>query len=85
MSMKKIFVFACLIGLVSIVSFANEKETTTEDRIKMAEAHEKMAACLRSDRPMDECHEELSESCTHMKGKKCPMKHGKKHHHEAHK
>jgi Tfp pilus assembly protein PilV len=81
MHMKKNVVFACLIGLVSMIAYANEKETTAEDRIKMAEAHEKMAACLRSDRPIDECHEELSESCTHMKGEKCPMKHhGKKHH-----
>jgi len=32
---------------------------TKEMREKMAEAHEKMAACLRSDRPIDECHDEM--------------------------
>jgi hypothetical protein len=28
-------------------------------RAKMASAHEQMAACLRSDRPMAECHDEM--------------------------
>ena len=31
---------------------------TKEEREKMAAAHEKMAACLRSDRPMSDCHAE---------------------------
>ncbi|MGB8692642.1 MAG: hypothetical protein WCD08_03960 [Steroidobacteraceae bacterium] len=30
-----------------------------EMRAKMASAHEQMAACLRSDRPMAECHDEM--------------------------
>ena len=32
---------------------------TKEEREKMAQAHEKMAACLRSDRPMSDCHAEM--------------------------
>jgi hypothetical protein len=33
-----------------------------EDRAKMAEAHEKMAACLRSNRPMKECRSEMKKA-----------------------
>jgi len=33
-----------------------------EDRAKMAEAHEKMAACLRSDRPVKECRSEMKKA-----------------------
>jgi hypothetical protein len=33
-----------------------------EDRAKMAEAHEKMAACLRSNRPMTECRSEMKKA-----------------------
>jgi len=40
---------------------------TKEMREKMAEAHEKMAACLRSDRPIDECHDEMKKMHDAMK------------------
>lgn len=92
--MKKILILAAMLGLFSISAFAHEGEMTAEDRKKMAETHEKMAACLRSDRPMSECEEEMGKTCAfHAKGKKgkggkqCPMhaKHGKKaEHHEEH-
>jgi hypothetical protein len=36
-------------------------------REKMAEAHEKIAACLRSDRPIDECHDEMKKMHDAMK------------------
>lgn len=36
-------------------------QPTKEQREKMAEAHEKIAACLRSDRPIDECHAEMKQ------------------------
>jgi hypothetical protein len=32
---------------------------TKEQREQMAAAHEKVAACLRSDRPIDQCHDEM--------------------------
>ncbi len=32
-----------------------------EQREKMAEAHEKIAACLRSDKPIEECHAEMKQ------------------------
>jgi hypothetical protein len=34
-----------------------------EDREAMAQAHEKMAACLRSNKSVDECHEEMRSAC----------------------
>lgn len=85
--MKKILILAALLGLFSISALAHEGEVTAEERNKMAESHEKMAACLRSDRPMSECEEEMGKACAfHAKGKKakggkqCSMhaKHGKK-------
>lgn len=45
-----------------------------EDRQKMAEMHSKMASCLKSDRPMDECRNEMMSSCQKMMGEDgCPM------------
>jgi hypothetical protein len=51
-------------------------EMTAEQRTKMAEAHEKMAACLRSDRPVGDCHSEMMKSCQETMGAgHCPMGH----------
>ena len=53
---------------------------TTEQRQKMADAHEKMAACLRSDKPVSDCHEEMMKACQEGMGKGgCPMMSGKGH------
>ncbi|MGZ3721503.1 MAG: hypothetical protein ACXVA9_01150 [Bdellovibrionales bacterium] len=54
---------------------------TKEEREKMAANMDKMAACLRSDKPVDECHEEMHAG---MKDGSCPMmgEHGKHHHSE---
>jgi hypothetical protein len=57
----------CLVALAATAgaSFAAEPEhmdhpaPTKEMRAKMAAAHEQMAACLKSDRPIMECHEEM--------------------------
>ena len=47
---------------------------TPEQRQTMAAAHEKMAACLRSDRPLSECRNEMMQACHKMMGKEgCPM------------
>jgi hypothetical protein len=47
---------------------------TKEMRQQMAVAHEKMAACLRSDKPISECREEMQKSCHDMMGEQgCPM------------
>ena len=58
---------ACGIALLSIAgaSLATEPEhmdrppPSKEMRAKMASAHEQLAICLRSDRPIAECHEEM--------------------------
>jgi hypothetical protein len=48
---------------------------TAEQRGKMATAHEKMAACLRSDRSASECRDEMIKACEETMGSNCPMKH----------
>lgn len=43
-------------------------------REKMAAVHEKMAACLRSDKSIAECHTEMMKTCQETMGKDgCPM------------
>jgi hypothetical protein len=38
----------------------NERPAPSKEmREQMAAAHEKIAACLRSDKPMDQCHDEM--------------------------
>lgn len=77
--------FAAL-SLLSAPSFAAEKaaksgEPTKEERQmraerheKMSEMHEKMAECLRSDKTMSECHEQIQKECSAMReGGHCPM------------
>jgi hypothetical protein len=47
---------------------------TAEQRQKMAEVHEKMAACLRSERPIGECRKEMATACRDTLGADaCPM------------
>lgn len=49
-------------------------ELSKEDREQMAAHHEKMAACLRSDKSVQACHEEMREACSSQMGKHaCPM------------
>ena len=43
-------------------------EASAEQRLKMAEVHEKMAECLRSSRPMTECRSEMAAACQYMLG-----------------
>ena len=46
------------------------------DRAKMADAHQKMADCLRSTRPVKECRTEMKKSCEGMHGAGgCSMRH----------
>ena len=47
---------------------------TAEQRQKMADIHQKMAECLRSDRPIAECRSEMAGSCHDSLGADmCPM------------
>ena len=53
---------------------ATSTQMTPEQRQKMASMHEKMALCLRSDKPMNECRAEMKSGCKEMMGKEgCPM------------
>ncbi|MFO0691223.1 MAG: hypothetical protein U0900_21170 [Myxococcota bacterium] len=47
---------------------------SAEQRAKMADAHEKMAACLRSSRPINECHAEIAKA-HHATGHGCDCAH----------
>ena len=85
---------AILTMLLNSVAFAHDDEKTTkhektmmgemkamtpEQREKMASAHEKMAVCLRSDKPLKDCHDEMKKTCRDVMGGECPMmKHGGK-------
>ena len=58
-------------------------DLTTEQRQTMAETHGKMATCLRSDKPMDECRTDMMKSCADTMGKdNCHMMMGKMSHHK---
>jgi fatty-acid desaturase len=49
-------------------------EPTADMRKKMADMHQMMADCLKSEKPMKECKQEMMKNCPMMKdGKKCPM------------
>ena len=54
---------------------ADHPAPTKEQREKMAQAHEKLAACLRSDRPIDECHAEMMKMHESMKHEHAHMDH----------
>lgn len=68
------FVF---LTLVSGGAFAHDKKAmmkmTPEQRQNMAMMHEKMAACLRTDKPIGDCKTEMRKSCKEMGAMACPM------------
>lgn len=50
---------------------------TPEIRKEMAERHQKMADCLKSDKPLSDCREEMMKDCPMKKGMgHCPMTEG---------
>ena len=89
LSMKRIVIVLCAVATLGNFAVAAENaskpagaksppEVTTEQRQKMAGLHEKMATCLRSDRPMSECRQEMMKGCKDTMGKDgCPMMGGK--------
>jgi hypothetical protein len=72
-----------VISLIAIVGasvgFAADPTTSStapskETREKMATLHEQMAACLRSEKPIADCHTEAMQHCQAIMGKEgCPM------------
>ena len=85
--MRVKYLFMILAGALSISSVFAEgdaksaqtaktstSQITSEQREKMANMHEKMSACLRSDKPISECHKEMRTDCQAMMDKEgCPM------------
>ena len=77
--MKKLALFLCVLGLSAPMAFAGNANKmvssmkmpvmTVEQRQKMADGHEKMAVCLRSERPLSECHDEMMKACNEGMGK----------------
>ena len=59
-------------------------EMTPEKRQTMATGHEKLAVCLRSTRPMTECHDEMQKSCDDTMGKEACSMMDMKHHKDMH-
>ena len=84
---KAIFATAMVTLVLGAAGFASGSENaknpaekkavmglTAAQRKDMALAHEKMATCLRSEKPFDECHKEMMKTCKDMMGKgACPM------------
>ncbi|MGE3759937.1 MAG: hypothetical protein AB7H97_19375 [Pseudobdellovibrionaceae bacterium] len=73
--MKSAIVMALVLATFWVTSvFAAEPNVSKEDRQKMADMHTRMAECLKSDKPMRECHSEMMKGCRGMMGKEgCPM------------
>lgn len=66
---------AALALVCAPAAFAHEeKALTKEQRAKMADVHQKMAECLRSERPISECRAEMMKGCKDTMGAEgCPM------------
>jgi len=61
------------------------KPITKEDREKMAVLHEQMAACLRSNKPLEDCHAQMRKDCMASLGEHgCPMMGMGRHSHGKH-
>jgi hypothetical protein len=59
-------------------------EPSKEQREKMALVHEKLAACLRSERSFADCHHEMESNHAEAMGKEhCPVMEHNMHHHPA--
>lgn len=70
-----------LVSLVAIITvgatttFAEKaNEPSKEQRAKMAAMHDKMASCLRSDKTVEECRNEMRTMCEQSE-MDCPMGH----------
>jgi hypothetical protein len=55
----------------TVMKGKGKMKMTPEQRENMAKSHEQMAACLRSDKTVPECHEEMMNACEKTMGKEC--------------
>ena len=81
--MTKILATLLFASTFSLSAFADHhegKELTPEKRAHMAEMHETMAKCLRTDKAFKDCKKEMHAKCEAAGHDSCPMhKHGKDH------
>ncbi len=91
MSAKLSLCIALALGTLSLVGATTLAATppstgtpavSKENREKMAAIHEQMAACLRSDKAIADCHSEMRKSCKDLGPEACPMMSGM--HHSGH-
>jgi hypothetical protein len=83
MTINNNFLWAIAAGIAliggRIVLGADVQQSGTADpspasRQKMAEVHQKMSICLRSDKPIAECRSDMLKNCQDLMGKDgCPM------------
>lgn len=71
-------IVSLIVGLSSAMAQTPSPAATAtpskETRGKMAGVHERMAACLRSDKPIAECRAQMMKSVGHIPGETgCPM------------
>lgn len=75
----RIAIVTMMIAGTGVAFCAEERPSTPptpskETRDRMATLHEKMAACLRSDKAFAECRTEMQTNCRSMMGEQgCPM------------
>jgi hypothetical protein len=74
---SRMVMFAMATLVAASVGAANPEAAaatpTREMRSQMAAVHEKAAACLRSDKPVAECHKEMMDGCRAVGAHGCPM------------
>lgn len=69
--MKNSILAAIAISFIGLSALA--EEPSKDQREKMAATHEKMAQCLRSDKSINDCHNEMREQCNQANFGECPM------------
>lgn len=52
---------------------SQSRQIIVENHKKAAEMHSKMAACLASEKTLEQCREEMAASCSASFGTNCPM------------
>ena len=78
MKMNRSILMLSLVLLLPMTGRAEEATKsqptpTKEQRAKMAEMHSKMAECLKSEKPIDDCHAEMRAACTEAGPMSCGM------------
>jgi hypothetical protein len=75
-----VFVGGLALAAEDAPSDVHRAPPSKQDREQMAKLHEHLAACLRSDKTMRECHEAARKECEDTMGDKCQMMHPMEHH-----